>query len=1170
MPRSRARRLWSLLLGSVLVATTVVRPVQAEEIYVPDDFGTIQLAIDVSSAGDVILVRPGTYIETIDFKGKAITVQSVEGPEVTTIDRAGGDDTVAIFRNFEGRDSILDGFELREGTGNCDLFFCYGGGIFCVDASPTIRNCIVRDNATTFDGGGMYVRRGAPLLENCRFEGNVAKWYQGGAIYIDDGSIEIRGCRFIGNSCNGGGGGILAKFATVLIEDSEFTANVAGGNGGGVDLTGGSTTIRRTLFDFNRCDTRGGGIRHGGGPLLVEDCRLAFNDARGDGGGIHCKDGDLRILGCEVTGNVAYGKGGGIHADGGERLLIEGCRVLNNTCEVSDGGGLLVADVPVEIRSCEFSNNEAHKGGAVHAYGASGPIFVVGSTFTRNRAVLGNGGALELSSGPIDIVNSGFFLNETVDNGGAVKANQIEDLVVANCVFVGNQAYWNGGALDVHQGLHRIVNCTVLDNETYSAGGGIYGNVNGLVANCIVRGNHAMRWPDVSNRDEGWEIDLRWSNVGEWRGEAVGAVVGRSGVADRLGPDRMVGTGDEDLRATACLAGIDAGDATLMPADRADVDRDGDVLEPIPLDYHGQPRFFDDPSVPDGTELPGAAVDLGASEWQGDGPPCDVVVDCDGNGVADLLDIANCVGDPGCLDCNGNGRPDRCDIVDAPPPFEPGIGFWRFDGDATDLGRAGIEGELQGDAVFTADRAVDVVPGLRGAPNLGAIEIGETGFVRIRDRDHQSFVMGHTDFTIEAWVRLDELGGLGDPSRRQYLVQRKPGDSGGSSMDYAFLVQGGNLPQGVDRRYGKASGLSGRELVVQFGENGSTWCVTSFLEVESTGWHHVSVSVDGDLNIFRFGLDGEFEEIPLNDGITRFGPEANLIIGAHTNSSGQFNQRLRGAIDELRIVRRVLSPGEMLDAWPAGTSADCNDNGRPDDCDIADGLLVDVDGDLLPDECAIGGCPADLDGDGVVGGADLGLLFVAWSGSGPADLDGDGVVGGADLGLLFVQWGDCPAGCGPASCDDEDECTFDGCHPVTGACTHVRIPGCVSDPCFGVVCDDGDDCTTDECDPSTGQCVHVPIPGCEPDPCEGVECDDGDPCTKDTCDSTTGACVFEPIEGCEPPACGDPAAGSCFVANGTPNCDDLACCESVCIADDFCCTAAWDETCVELAASLCP
>lgn len=54
-------------------------------------------------------------------------------------------------------------------------------------------------------------------------------------------------------------------------------------------------------------------------------------------------------------------------------------------------------------------------------------------------------------------------------------------------------------------------------------------------------------------------------------------------------------------------------------------------------------------------------------------------------------------------------------------------------------------------------------------------------------------------------------------------------------------------------------------------------------------------------------------------------------------------------------------------------------------------------------------CVGDLDGDGVVGGADLGLMFVEW---GPcvdcaADLDGDGVVGGSDLGGLFVAWGPC-------------------------------------------------------------------------------------------------------------------------------------------------------------------
>lgn len=64
---------------------------------------------------------------------------------------------------------------------------------------------------------------------------------------------------------------------------------------------------------------------------------------------------------------------------------------------------------------------------------------------------------------------------------------------------------------------------------------------------------------------------------------------------------------------------------------------------------------------------------------------------------------------------------------------------------------------------------------------------------------------------------------------------------------------------------------------------------------------------------------------------------------------------------------------------------------------------------LLEVDC-IAACPGDLDGDGEVSGADLGILFIDWgpcSGNCPGDLDGDGVVGGADLGLLFIAWGDC-------------------------------------------------------------------------------------------------------------------------------------------------------------------
>ena len=51
-------------------------------------------------------------------------------------------------------------------------------------------------------------------------------------------------------------------------------------------------------------------------------------------------------------------------------------------------------------------------------------------------------------------------------------------------------------------------------------------------------------------------------------------------------------------------------------------------------------------------------------------------------------------------------------------------------------------------------------------------------------------------------------------------------------------------------------------------------------------------------------------------------------------------------------------------------------------------------------------CPEDLNGDGIVNGADLGLLLGAWGTDG-GDINGDGLTNGADLGLMLGAWGDC-------------------------------------------------------------------------------------------------------------------------------------------------------------------
>jgi len=51
--------------------------------------------------------------------------------------------------------------------------------------------------------------------------------------------------------------------------------------------------------------------------------------------------------------------------------------------------------------------------------------------------------------------------------------------------------------------------------------------------------------------------------------------------------------------------------------------------------------------------------------------------------------------------------------------------------------------------------------------------------------------------------------------------------------------------------------------------------------------------------------------------------------------------------------------------------------------------------------------------------------------------------------------------------------------------------------------------------------------------------------------------------------CGDPQAGDCCVARESPFCSDTQCCNSVCAWDPTCCSTAWDQSCVSLAALHC-
>ena len=176
-----------------------------ETFIVPDDFSTIQDAINASVDGDTVLVRNGTYTgignRDIDYFGKAIVLKSMHGPEVTIIDCEGSESDPHrgfYFHNSERSDSIVNGFTIRNGWAS------NGGGIKTYRSSPTITNCIFSENS----GTGIDLYHSLPILINCLFTNNSGVY--GGGVRIDlygcSGVEVISNCSFFDNSAEVGGG----------------------------------------------------------------------------------------------------------------------------------------------------------------------------------------------------------------------------------------------------------------------------------------------------------------------------------------------------------------------------------------------------------------------------------------------------------------------------------------------------------------------------------------------------------------------------------------------------------------------------------------------------------------------------------------------------------------------------------------------------------------------------------------------------------------------------------------------------------------------------------------------------------------------------------------------------------------------------------------------------
>lgn len=113
-------------------------------------------------------------------------------------------------------------------------------------------------------------------------------------------------------------------------------------------------------------------------------------------------------------------------------------------------------------------------------------------------------------------------------------------------------------------------------------------------------------------------------------------------------------------------------------------------------------------------------------------------------------------------------------------------------------------------------------------------------------------------------------------------------------------------------------------------------------------------------------------------------------------------------------------------------------------------------------------------------------------------------------------------------------------------------------------------CNVAPCETATHDCLE-PSPGGEPG-CGTAECCAGT-CGLDwyCCDVTWDSKCAGEAEGiCDGnfSAC-NAGAGACDVNHGTPGCDNVTCCNTVCFSDPFCCLTEWDDTCVDAAQAAC-
>ncbi|NQT63567.1 MAG: T9SS type A sorting domain-containing protein [Candidatus Marinimicrobia bacterium] len=530
------------LISSILASIVMMGIAKADIIHVPSERSTIQLAVNMATPGDTIILAPGTYGEFVSTElNQTLTIASQDlldpGNHYLETIIAGVNNSAAVVTVNCGIINLF-GLTIQDGHNVLDG---YGGGVKMREGCGqlTITNCILKNNDSQQDGGAVYLTgSGANLvMKNCIVQENWS--VQGGGVFVGDGAtVDISNTVFYGNSAASTSGGSVVRGQNAIITNciiwdnwtplfsnnaglSVTYSNIQGGIFPGAgNISSNPSFIYPSASNFSLASYSpciGGGNQlnaapfdiqgnHRPQPVDSEPDMGAFEHALGSPGPRLSTTFYVATHGSDTTGS------------GSE---INPFASLSHTIDFAWSNDTIIVDPGLYTENLDIQDKNLI---------VASRYFLTGDTSYISSTILDGGmlGSVIRIYGTV-IDTSTIICGLTLQNGFTARGGGIDcrfaDPIFDELRIISNTCGTGGGAgLYLEEASPIIRNTIIANNVSADVGGGVYAreHSNAKMINTVIRDNQAATF--------GGGFHLKdQSNINFWRCLIIGNSGNRGG-----------------------------------------------------------------------------------------------------------------------------------------------------------------------------------------------------------------------------------------------------------------------------------------------------------------------------------------------------------------------------------------------------------------------------------------------------------------------------------------------------------------------------------------------------------------------------------------------------------------------------------------------------------------